>query len=117
MSSINESSDEESVCGRSKIMNYNDEDDENIHEEHPKIRVTLPDTPQEEMKNDDVLPMREISAMTLSNAAMYVVDIIDKRENISKVSVEKSYSIKDGNIKTRVEIDLVCNIREISSFA
>ena len=85
-----------------------------------RVRVTLPESPVDDearVTRDDDRVIKEISALTLSNAAMYIVDILDKRENINKIAVEKSYSIKDGNVKTRVEIDLMCNTREIASFA
>jgi hypothetical protein len=50
-------------------------------------------------------------AVTLSNAALLVADKLDKMESVTKIALEHSCSAKDGTVKRRVELELMCDTR------
>ena len=106
-----------------------DDDDEETTKNVINPTVVVPETPDDD---DDERPARddderrranlltELSdswLLSLSSAAQLTVRMLDKQESVKRVSAEKTYSVREGFVKTRIEIDVICPGHEVTSFA
>ena len=82
----------------------------------PPPKVTLPPSPGADVDDraddadeevDGGAKMSHWWATSMSNAALLAVHTINRMDDISKLSVQHDYSIKDGSIKRRIEIDFL----------